>query len=169
MCLLLLINLSACDQFRDKLSVVFRDKTPQQINLEASQALAAGQPLKVIELTKSFVDKPSQADPEMIMTTAKAYAQLGDVNQMIPLLDMLVRTQSVDKTQLFVNESFAPVRTDMRFVSWLASVSSNSYSSPAPSAATAPTPNNSNAGVSAEIGPNGISARAGGVSVKISD
>ena len=49
--ILIFVSLTGCDQVRGKLGDLFQDKTPQQVNQQAQQALAAGQPQKAIEKT----------------------------------------------------------------------------------------------------------------------
>lgn len=167
--IVIVVSLTGCDQVRGKLGALFQDKTPQQVNQEAQQALAGGQPQKAIDLTKPFLEKPGQADPQILVTTARAYAALGDVPQMLNVLDILVVQHALDKTQLMNDGAFAAVRTDMRFVSWVANVSSGaSPRTPDVSNQAAPSVSSqASPGVSAEIGPGGVSARAGNVSVKI--
>jgi len=159
--LLIVCSLAGCDQFREKLAALLQDKTPQQINQEAQNALAEGDPKKALELTKPYLEKPKYAEPPLLLTTARAYAQLGDVSQMISILNILIQTQALDKTQLMNDGAFESVRTDIRFVSWLANVSSDSDRKQL-DILTESAP-----GVSAEINSGGVSARAGNVSVKI--
>jgi len=159
--ILIFVSLTGCDQVRGKLGDLFQDKTPQQVNQQAQQALAAGQPQKAIDLTKPYLEKSSQADPQLLITAAHAYAVLGDVPQMLSALDILVITHGIDKTQLMNDAAFSGLRSDIRFISWVANVSGRSSSS-APDVSSQAAP-----GVSAEIGPSGVSARAGNVSVKI--
>lgn len=166
---LIAVSLTGCDQVRGKLADLLRDKTPQQVNQEAQQALAGGQPQKAIELTKPYLEKPAQADPQILFTTAYAYAALGDVPHMLSVLDILVVNHALDKTQLMNDGAFASVRSDMRFVSWVANVSGGAAPSApdVPSQAAPSVSSQAAPGVSAEIGPGGVSARAGNVSVKI--
>jgi hypothetical protein len=159
--ILIAVSLTGCDQIRDKVGSLFQDKTPQQVAQEAQQALAVGQPQKAIDLTKPYLEKPGQADPQLLITAAHAYAVLGDVPHMLSALDILVLNHGLDKTQLMNDGAFTAVRSDIRFVSWVANVSGRSMSS-APDVSSQAAP-----GVSAEIGPSGVSARAGNVSVRI--
>ena len=161
MSVLLVVSLVSCDQFRGKLGTLFQDKNPLQVNQEAQQAIAGGQPQRAIDLTKPYLEKPGQADPQILLTTAHAYAALGDVPQMLSVLDILVVNHSLDKTQFMNDGAFVPFRTDMRFVSWIANISSGVTKIIPEVSSQAET------GVSAEIGVGGVSARAGSVSVKI--
>jgi len=159
--ILIAFSLTGCDQVRVQLTDLLQDKTPQQVNQEAQQALTVGKPQKAIELTKRYLDHPAQADPQILFTTAQAYAALGDVPHLLSVLDILVLNHALDKTQLMTDGAFAAVRSDIRFVSWVANVSGGT----APRAFDLPS--QSEPGVSAEIGAGGVSARAGNVSVKI--
>ena len=155
-----------CDQIRSKIGSLLQNKTPQQANQEALQALEEKQPQKAIQLTNAFLENPQKADPDILYTTARAYAESGNVLKTISLLDILVVNHAMEKTQLMADDNFDVIKTDIRFVSWVANVSSDEDRPPQKSNNSAPAPST---GASAEINSSGVSARAGNVSVKISD
>jgi hypothetical protein len=154
------ISLLGCDQLSSRIF----PKSSEQVLGEARQALAANNPQKVIEITKPFLKKTDNGSEQIIYLAAQAYSNVGDVENVIGLLDVLVNRRFIEKTQLINESDFANLRTDIRFISWVANVGSadsnlKSEVVPADLSST----------VSAEIGANGISARAGNVSVKISN
>jgi len=164
----LLSTQAGCDQIRSKIGSLLQNKTPQQANEEAMQALDQKQPQKAIELTNAFLENPNKADPDLLYTTARAYAETGNVLKTITLLDILVASHAMDKPQLMADDNFDSIKTDIRFVSWIADVS---FDEERPSKKSSPPspPSSNNSGASAEINSNGVSARAGNVSVKIAD
>jgi hypothetical protein len=161
--------ISGCDQIRSKIAQTINPKTPDEINREALAALDANQPGQALELTKPLLVDPKKAPPDILLTTARAYAALGDVQQTISLLQILVDSQFTQKQDLLVDDGFSSIRTDIRFVSWAASGTgpvSRANSNPdvqAPGGVNA----NTGAGVSATINSDSVGASAGGVSVKI--
>lgn len=155
-----------CDQIRSKIGSLLQNKTPQQANEEAIQALDQKQPQKAIELTNAFLENPNNADPDLLYTTARAYAETGNVHRTITLLNILVESHAMDKPQLMADDNFDSIKTDIRFVSWIADVS---FDEERPTKKSSPPPSSNESGASAEINSSGVSARAGNVSVKISD
>lgn len=154
------ISAVGCDQLN---SSIF-SKSSEQVLGEARQALAANNPQKAIEITKPYLGKKDSSGEQIIYVAAQAYSNVGDVENVISLLDVLVSRQFIEKTQLMNEAAFAPIRTDIRFISWVTNVGSADAN-----LKSAVVPADLSSTVSAEIGANGISARAGNVSVKISN
>ena len=154
-----ILFLSGCDQLNSS----FISRSSEQVLEEARRALAANNPQKAIEITKPFLSKKENSSEQIIYVAAQAYSNVGDVENAIGLLDVLASRHFIEKTQLMNEAAFAPIRNGIRFISWVANVGSLDAN-----VKSTVVPADLGSNVSAEIGANGISARAGNVSVKIS-
>ena len=156
--------ISGCDLVKGNLDSALQSKSPQQISKEAEQAIADRNPQKAIEITKPFVNKSESGNEQIIYLAAKAHSEIGDVTEAISLLEKLVSRRYIEKSLLISDDAFASIRTDIRFISWMANLPSTNLNHKEPSAIA-----DFGSPASVEIGTAGVSARAGNVSVKISN
>lgn len=164
-------GLSGCDQLREKIAGVIQPKTAQQALEGASQQFSAAQYQKAIEEAQPFAEKPGQWQMPLALLLARSYAMTGNAEQALAYLELAARSGALDRPALMFEPAFDAMRTDLRFVSFVAGMGAGAPATAQP--APAPTPAPAVAapaaapGVSVQIGPGGASASTGGVSVRV--
>ena len=165
----LVASLTGCDQLREKIAAVVQPKTAQQALEGAKQQFDAAQYQKAIDEALPFASKSGEWQQPLALLLARSYAMSGNSEQAMAYLEMAARAGALDRQALMFEPAFDALRTDIRFVSFVAGMNSGAQpaaqtSAAAPAPAPAPAPA---AGVSVQVGPGGASASAGGVSVRV--
>lgn len=153
--------LAGCDQLREKLASAIQPKTSQEALALASQKLSSGEYQKAIEEAQPYVKDAGDQQQPLALVMARAYGSLGNAEQALAFLTLAAQAGPLDRTALMTDASFASIVTDIRFVSFVAALASTEPAKqpPAPTATTG--------GTSVQLGNGGISATAGGVSVRL--
>lgn len=172
------LGLTGCDQLRQQIASLVQSKTPQESLASAQQAFTEGKFSQALEQAEPLAKKPGELQPAFALLAAQAYARMGRSDEALGMLGKALEARAVEPTALIVHPDFESMRTDVRFLALLTHHGARSSASTAPPAAApataptqpagpAPTQAKASDSVSVEIGPGGVSAKAGSVSVRL--
>jgi len=164
--------LTGCDQLRQQIASLVQSKTPQESLVAAQQAFSEGKLSQALERAEPLAKKPGELQPAFALLAAQAYARMGKNDEALGMLGKALEGKAVESTTLIVHPDFESLRTDVRFLALLTHHGARPSAGAAPAApaqAAGPPPTQAKASdsVSVEIGPGGVSAKAGSVSVKL--
>ncbi len=176
-----LTGLTGCDQVRTTLSGVIQPRTAQDALNDASQAFASGHYQRAIDEATPFASTPGELQPRLALLVSRAYAMSGATEKALSFLSLAAQPGALDRPSLMLDPAFASMHTDLRFVSFVAGLDAqDQLPPPAPTATrpavidppARPAPTDAAAaaegpGVSVRLGPDGVSATAGGVSARV--
>ncbi len=174
------LGLSGCDQLREQIGALVQSKTPQESLASAQQAFSEGKLPQALEQAEPFLKKPGDLQPSFALLAAQIYARTGKPDEALGMLSKALEGKAVEATSLITHPDFESLRTDVRFLALLTHFSgrsSTSIAEPVAAGATPAAPAQSSGvsssqvkateTVSVEIGPGGVSAKAGSVSVSL--
>ncbi len=173
-------GLAGCDLLRQQIASMVQSKTPQELLASAQQLLTEGRFSQALEQVEPLTKKPGELQSSFSLVAAQALARMGKTDEALSMLDKAIGGGSVEPTSLITHPDFESLRTDVRFLALLThhGVHSSPAATPSPAAnqapaalpeaaKPAPTQAKASESVSVEIGPGGVSAKAGSVSVKL--
>ena len=165
------LGLTACDQVREQVAILLQEKSPQKALDSASKAFDDGQFHKAIHLSESHVRQRGEYQYSFALIVARSYAMLGDADKAVQFLQVAESVRQINRVGLMNDPAFSGIGTTMQFVQFVAS-GSESTQQPV-NGSNLPSEQggvSASAGgdVSVQIGPGSTAARAGNVSVRIS-
>ncbi len=174
------LGLTGCDQLRQQIGALVQSKTPQESLAAAQQAFSEGKLSQALEQVEPLAKKPGDLQPAFALLAAQIYARTGKPEEALGMLGKALEGKAVEPTSLIAHPDFESLRTDVRFLALLThhggrssagtagpAAAQSAPSAPAQPAGPAPTQAKASESVSVEIGPGGVSAKAGSVSVKL--
>lgn len=160
-------GLSGCDQAASLIG----ERSAEKLVVLASKAYSAGDYRKAIDYSQVTSSLPSEDRYLLFIIAARSYAMLGEVDQAIYFLTMASRLPGFMSSSVMVDPAFDAISTDIRFVQFLAGITSLS---PQPRSTTASNiapevsiSAKSGADVSVRLGDGSSAATSGDVSVRI--
>jgi hypothetical protein len=173
---LALFGMSGCDQLRQQIASMVQPKSAQATLASAQQAFAEGQYTQALEQIEPLAKQPADMQPAFALLGAQIHARTGKTQEALTLLAKALEGGAVEATSLIVHPDFESLRTDVRFLALLTHQGARAPApaspqapapAPVPAPVTAPAQPPSPNAVSVDIGPGGVSAKAGSVSVKL--
>lgn len=146
--ILLGLTLNACEQGRQQAADLLKAPTAADINLRVLDQHRQGKPIEALKIGEDFLKTGSDPDGSLHATLAKIYTEVGDTDSAIRHLQQSAPLTGSASTTVTVTREVVTT-------------------APPPAVSAAPATGTN--GVSAQIGPNGIEARAGGVSARITN
>lgn len=183
LCVILIVSalgLTGCDQLRNQISALVVTKTPQESLVSAKQDFSEGKLAQALDQAEPLAKKPGELQPAFALLAAQIYARTGKPDEALVMLGKALEGNAVEATSLITHPDFEILRTDVRFLALLthsagrtSAVTAEPVATGAAPAVPAQSPGSSSSQVknsdvvSVEIGPGGVSAKAGSVSVKL--
>ncbi|MFD0668244.1 TPR end-of-group domain-containing protein [Ramlibacter sp. MAHUQ-53] len=165
---------SGCDQAREQFASFIRPKTDPSALQEANAALEQGRFQQAIEHATPLAQKAGAARGDAALVVARSSARLGDTDKALAYLRIAADHGAVDPTRLLLDDHFALLRTDPRFLALIVSASPGAATSaqaasaaPQPSAPRVGTPAPAPDAVARVLPGGGLEVRAGDASASV--
>lgn len=142
--------LVACDQAQQKTADLLRSPTSVEINLRVLKLASEGKPIDALRLGEDFLKSAPDTEGSLHATLAKLYLEAGDTESAVRHLQMMNTLPSVS-TSVIVTHERPP-----------------GPAQPAPPARPSGA-DTDNGAAAANVGVNGIEARAGGARASITN
>lgn len=161
------LGLTGCDQLRNQISALVVTKTPQESLVSAKQDFSEGKLSQALDQAEHFAKKPGELQADFSLLAAQIYAKTGKPDEALGMLSKALEGNAVEATSLITHPDFEVLQTDVRFLALLTHFNGRSAAAPNQSSASSSSQAKSSELVTVEIGPGGVSAKAGPVSVKL--
>lgn len=167
------LGLTGCDQLRNQMSALLVTKTPQESLVSAKQDFSEGKLALALDQAEPLAKKPGELQADFSLLAAQIYARTGKPDEALAMLSKALDGNAVEATSLITHPDFETLRTDVRFLALLthfngpATTVAAEPAAPSQPSASLPSQTKSSELVTVEIGPDGVSAKAGSVSVKL--
>jgi len=156
-------NLSACEDIRSKLASLIAPAVPRDVLKAANTKIAEGNYKEARNLATAYADKQGgELQGEFAYTVARASAFGGDAESALKYLVIAVRTLDLSPDVPMSEPAFESLRTHIAFVQIITG------SGGAASVPMITPPISTEPATAVSIDKDGVSAKAGNVSVKIS-